>query len=535
MQFGDLPLTEAEGAILAHSLTLPGAVFRKGRVLSADDLAALRTAGFQTVAAAKLEAEDASEDEAASRIAQAVFGPGLTASAAFTGRVNLYAATNGVLVLDTARLERMNLLDQAVTIATLPAFAQVQTGQMVATVKIIPFAAPVTSVERAEALARNGEPPIRVAGWQGLAAGLVQTVLPGTKPGMLDKTVETTRRRLEEVGATLATELRVPHEPGAVADAIAALHRQGCGLILLIGASAITDRRDVLPAGIERAGGCVHHFGMPVDPGNLLLLAEFGGAPVLGLPGCARSPKLNGFDWVLQRLAAGIPVSGTDMMRMGVGGLLSEIPSRPLPRDRATEMPRAPNIAAIILAAGLSRRMGSNKLLKDLGGRPLVSHAVSAALASQARPVLLVTGHQAERVRAAVTDGPITFVHADDYSAGLSASLKAGLQALPADVDGFAVILGDMPRVTAAHIDRLIAAYSPADGRTICVATHRGRRGNPVLWDRRYIEEMLSLTGDAGARSLLTNHAEQLCEVEMPDAGVLLDVDTPEALPALEP
>lgn len=540
MLFGDLPLEEAEGAILAHSLKLPGTMFRKGRVLSAEDIAVLADAGQTTVTAAKLGPEDVGEDLAAARIARAVMGPGLTASAAYTGRVNLYAAADGVLLLDTARLERVNLLDESLTIATLPAYAPVMAGQMVATVKIIPFATPLSALDQVEALARDGGPPVALAGWRGVKAGLIQTVLSGTRPAMLDKTVEATRQRLAGVGATLVTEMRVPHDPGSVAEAVGALADAGCDLLLLIGASAITDRRDVLPAGIERAGGTIEHFGMPVDPGNLLLLARLGDRPVLGLPGCARSPKLNGFDWVLQRLAAGIEVSRGDIMRMGVGGLLTEISSRPLPRESisrhaATEPPRAPRIAALILAAGLSRRMGANKLLATVGGRPLVSHAVAAAIASQADPVLLVTGHEADRVRAAVTEGPVTFVHAADHAAGLSASLKAGLSALPDDLDGVVVLLADMPRVTSGHIDRLIAAYSPIDGRGICIATHRGRRGNPVLWDRRYVEEMLDLTGDTGAKALFTTHADQVCEVEMPDDGVLLDVDTPEALAAMRP
>jgi molybdenum cofactor cytidylyltransferase len=127
----------------------------------------------------------------------------------------------------------------------------------------------------------------------------------------------------------------------------------------------------------------------------------------------------------------------------------------------------------------------------------------------------------------------VTIVENPAFADGLSASVRAGIAALPADVDGAVFLLGDMPRVTAAHIDRLLAAFNPAEGRAICVPTSRAKRGNPVLWSSRFFPEMRALEGDTGARGLLRQHAEQICEVEMGDDGVLLDIDTPDALAAL--
>lgn len=530
MFFGPLPLDDAEGAILAHSVRRGPVSFKKGRVLSAEDLSALREAGFDTVVAATLGNGDVGEDAAATCIARALTGENVKAGAAFTGRVNLFAETRGLLVLDPARIDAINLIDESVTVATLPAFAAVEPGQMVATVKIIPFAAPQACVEAAEAEAE----PLRVASFRPLSAALIQTRLPGVKDSVLDKTVGVTRERLETLGGRLETETRCDHDEAALAEAIAAVGP--VDLLLIAGASAITDRRDVLPSAIERAGGTVEHFGMPVDPGNLLLMARIGDRPVLGLPGCARSPKLNGFDWVLQRVAAGVPVTRADVMRMGVGGLLAEIPSRPLPRagNAPVEAPRAPRIAALVLAAGRSSRMGgTNKLLAEVGGRPLVLRTVEAVLESQARPVVVVTGHQAEAVSAALAGRPLTLVHNPAFGEGLSASLRAGLAALPADVDGVVVCLGDMPRVTPAAIDRLIAAYNPTEGRTVCVPVDHGKRGNPVLWDRGFFAEMMTLTGDTGARSLIGRHADQVVEVPVEDAGILYDVDTPDLLAGL--
>jgi molybdenum cofactor cytidylyltransferase len=198
--------------------------------------------------------------------------------------------------------------------------------------------------------------------------------------------------------------------------------------------------------------------------------------------------------------------------------------------DRVPVSRRPPKVAAIVLAAGRSRRMGVNKLLGDFAGRPLIAHAVGAALESQGSPVVVVTGFEAERVRAALAGLDVRFVHNPDYARGMSASLIAGIESLADHSEGALVCLGDMPHVTAGHLDRLIAAFDPAAGRAIGIPTFRGRRGNPVLWARRFFPEMRGLTGDMGARALIGAHADQVYEVAVEDDGVLFDVDTPQGL-----
>jgi molybdenum cofactor cytidylyltransferase len=271
---------------------------------------------------------------------------------------------------------------------------------------------------------------------------------------------------------------------------------------------------------------------MPVDPGNLLLLARLRGVPAVGLPSCARSPKTNGFDFVLQRIFAGLPVGRTEITRMGVGGLLQEIPSRPQPRDEAPAVLRAPRIGAIVLAAGMSSRMGANKLLQEWRGKPLLRWTVEAAFASEAKPVIVVTGHDATNTEAALRGLDVIIVRNPAYRDGLSTSLNCGLASLPDSADGALIMLGDMPEVSANVLNRMIAAFSPPDGRSICVAVHQGKRGNPVLWSRAFFGEMAGMTGDTGAKSLLAANEEQLCEIET-GAGILRDVDTPEALARL--
>jgi molybdenum cofactor cytidylyltransferase len=544
MKFGDMPLAEAEGAILAHSVRLAGRSLKKGRVLAADDIAALRSAGRTSVVAARIEPGDVHEDAAANALAAALKGKHVRAAAAFTGRANLFAEVAGVVDYDLAQLDRFNLVDEAVTLALVPRFDAVEAGQMIGTLKIIPFAVAKTSLDACAEIAGKPQPLLAVRAFSAKRTGLIQTTLPGLKSSVLDGTVDVTQARLARLSSPLIDETRCEHSEAPLATAIRRQLDLGCNLVLVAGASAVVDRRDVIPAAVERAGGRIEHFGMPVDPGNLILLGRIGEVPVVGLPGCARSPKFNGFDWVLQRLVADLPIGRADIMRMGAGGLLKEIATRPLPRagkveeDMATAVKSpawAPRVAAIVLAGGQSRRMGSrNKLLAEIDGTPMVARVVDAVSQSRARPVIVVTGHQADRVRQILAGRAAIFVHNPEFAEGLSTSLKAGLSQLPDDVDAALVCLGDMPRVTPRMIDRLIAAYDPVEGRAICVPTCRGKRGNPVLWDRRFFAEMQSVAGDVGARHLIGQHAELVAEVEMDDDGVLIDIDTPQALTALD-
>jgi molybdenum cofactor cytidylyltransferase len=537
MQFGRSPVAEAAGAILGHGVRQGALSFRKGRVLSAEDVAQLEEAGIAKITIARLDCGDIDEDAAAARIAGAAGGGDyVRLGAAFTGRANLYAQAAGLALIDTGAIHAANAVDEAVTLATLSPFAKVAAGQMLATIKIIPFAVPGASV--AEAEKRLAERPvIRVAPFQPKQAALISTRLPGMKPSLLNKNREALDARLKPLGSSIIFERRVPHDTAAVAEAIADAARAGANPILLFGASAIADRRDVLPAALEQAGGEIAVLGMPVDPGNLLMAGMVEGRTVLGLPGCARSPKLNGFDFVLWRVLAGLPVGRADVAAMGVGGLLADSPVRPHPRDGLlVTAPRLPRIGAVVLAAGNSSRMREagqgNKLLQPLGGRPMVRHVAEAALSSSASDVVVVTGNEKAGVAMALRGLSVIFADNPDYSKGLSTSLISGLNALPEDCDGALILLGDMPAVDSHLLDRLIAAFDPSEDRAIIVASHGGRRGNPVLWARRFFPEMRELSGDAGARALFAPYAGFICEVEAGSDAPLTDIDTQEALSA---
>jgi molybdenum cofactor cytidylyltransferase len=337
MWFGNHSLDKPDdltGAVLAHSLQVaPRKKLRKGHVLTAADLDVIRDAGIAEITVAIAEEGDMSEDAAAAHIADVVALDGLRRQDVGTGRVNFHASADGVLIVDPARIDALNRVDPAITLATLPNFAHVRAGQMIATIKIIPFGVAGALVERAASEVETSGTIAVHAFRQGLKAAMIQTRVKGTKSSVLDKTWRVTAARLDALHAVMADESRTDHTVAALSDEIGA-QVGGADIVLVFGASAVTDRRDIIPKAIEAAGGSVLHVGMPVDPGNLLVLGEIAGKPVIGAPGCARSPKENGFDWVLQRLCAGIPVMPEDIVSMGVGGLLTEIPVRPHPRER---------------------------------------------------------------------------------------------------------------------------------------------------------------------------------------------------------
>ncbi len=613
MKFGELAVQEAEGAVMVHTLRAGERVIKKGKVLRRDELEALAAAGISRVIAAVLEPGDIAEDAAAERLARALAGAGTRLDPAKTGRCNVFAAHGGLCRIDAPEIARVNDVDECITVATIAAETAVRAGDMVATIKIIPFSVPEALLEAAArqdgadiakvADVRVPDPwnrnqtvripdhafsvrdpdvkdsvrlpdsvpsvrnpddghwpdqpaigPVVVHPWLGKRAALVLTRFAETHASLLDKAEAAQRERMGRCGGELVERRTVEHRTGAVTQALAELVAKGLDPILMLGASAIMDRRDVIPSAIHAVGGEILRFGMPVDPGNLLLLARVPGpagpVTVIGVPSCARSLKRSGFDWVLERCCAGLEISSRDIAALGVGGLLDEIELRPAPRrplpaapagagtlqEQDPMEPAAParQIAAVVLAAGLGSRMergGAAKLLAELGGKPMVRWAVEAALASSAREVVVVTGHRADEVAAALAGLPIRLVHNPAFADGMASSLRAGIGAV-ASADAAVVCLGDMPRVTGGHIDRLIAAFDPS-AAPIVVPTHQRKRGNPVLWARRFFAEIEALRGDVGARALLERHAEVVTLLDLDDPAVLLDVDTPAALAEL--
>jgi molybdenum cofactor cytidylyltransferase len=247
MIFGLTSLDEARGAVLAHTIRLSGRVLKKGTVLDEAAIIALREAGRREVIAARMEAGDVPEDEAADRVADTLMAPLIARSRAATGRVNLIAESAGLLTVDASLIDRINAVDESVTVATLPNHSVVALKEMLATIKVIPFAVPGAVLSVMEALAK-GRQVVAVQPFRPLSVGLVLTELPGIKESVMEGAVEATEARVQGLLGTLLPVERVRHDEGPVAEALTRLRKAGADLLLIAGASAVVDRRDVGPA-----------------------------------------------------------------------------------------------------------------------------------------------------------------------------------------------------------------------------------------------------------------------------------------------
>ncbi len=532
MKFGRVSLDEARGAILAHTVRWEAGAVRKGRVLDEEVIRRLRSGGIREVVAAHAEPGDTSENEVSERIAAALVpepdAQQLRRARPGAGRANIFAAANGVLRVRKDVVYALNAIDESITLATLADHARVRAGSMAATVKIIPYSVPESTVGEAESILRANPPAIAVAPVEVRNAALLLTRSEWTPEKLGQKGVDAVRTRLNALGVPLFETRTVPHEVKPLASALA---ESTAELVLILGDSATSDRNDVAPEAIRGAGGGIVRFGMPVDPGNLLLLASLGdGRQVMVLPGCVRSPKMNGADWVLERIACGIEVSSEDIAGMGVGGLLHEIPLRPAPRVGGTIAPSDPNVSVLLLAAGLSRRMkGAHKLLIDAGGQPLASRVTTSLKGSRVREIIAVTGHKADLVEQAISASGVTgirFLRNANYAEGIGASIRAGMGALSSETDAVLIALADMPGVDAHLVDRLIGEFDPEKDRAICrPVAPGGAPGHPVLFGRRFFEALEALGGDRGARDVVGENSGYVVDIPV-DASAAIDLDT---------
>ena len=330
MIFDELPVSAAEGCILAHSIDLLGRRLRKGVTLNKAHIDELTRAGITHISAARLQERDIAEDAAAVALAKALVPypeqAGLRLSAAFTGRVNLIATGAGVVSQNVKKLIALNSIDSMISLATLPQYQQVSTGSLVGTVKIISYG---VSGDKLQAACKLAQAAIKVLPPVMRSASLIVSV---SKGGPGENGVETIRQRLAALNITLVEVVTTPHQTQEMAHAL----KDASGdLILMLTSSATSDLNDTAPKAVRAAGGNIERFGMPVDPGNILFLGALTGKPVIGFPGCVRSPALNGADWVLSRIACGVTLDDHSFAEMAIGGLLKEIPTRPQPRRRS--------------------------------------------------------------------------------------------------------------------------------------------------------------------------------------------------------
>jgi len=520
MQFQEIDTHQAEGWSLAHSVRVGGRKLPKGLTLTSDHIDALDRAGIAKVYAFRLDIDDIGEDEAAETIARHVAGPGLRLGLSAHGRCNLHAEGAGLLLAPDT-LNAVNRADEAIALSTLPHLSPVAAGQLVATLKIIPYGVERSSLDKVSAVTAM----LKIAPFQNFTAHMLVT---GQE--VSDKTYRLTENRLAALQGTIVGHSGCDHTVPALEKALREAAGRKPDLLLILGLSAISDRRDVIPAALKAAGGEVLSLGMPVDPGNLLMLGELAGITVIGLPGCARSPALNGLDWVLERFAARLPVTRSNIADMGVGGLLKETSYRPEPRAprHAQELPI---VQPIVLAAGRSSRSGAqNKLLSRMNRHTVVRQTLSAVSQAGFAAPIVVTGHEGDEVDAALSGLIYSRIQNKTYKTGMAGSLKLGLQQVPAETDFTCVCLGDMPFVKPDTLRALANAANRLSEFKIFIPTFNGKRGNPVMWHRDMVEPLMTIEGDKGGRAMIHAHEALVCEVPVDDHGILIDLDTPEAL-----
>ena len=323
MRLRTFDLDEAIGKLLCHNIVDEQGrkVLRKGTRLGPAEIARLRELGHETVWAAELEPDDVHEDEVARQVTTALAGDGTEISALSTGRANLKATAMGVLQVNVDALRRLNRIP-GLAIATKPNHSLVRAGEIIATIKVVPYAMPRARVEQALAVAREAEQVLSLRPLQVMRIGILLTGEPASEAQVRRVYETAVRERVEEWGSEVMATRFVPEEPEAIATALRQLTNEGADLIVIAGETSIVDEDDITPRGVTLAGGQIEVYGVPVDPGNLLMLAYLDGHPVVGAPGCVRSRSTNVVDLVLPRLLAGERLTRDDVVELGHGGLL---------------------------------------------------------------------------------------------------------------------------------------------------------------------------------------------------------------------
>ena len=529
MQLAEFATADCQGLVLAHRQNFADGSLPKGTILTAGHLAELGAAGIDRLICARPDAGDVHEDEAAARLASLLAPDNLDFTMAATGRVNIKVPRQGLVRYERALIRAINEIDERITFALVQHNQLLARGQMAATLKIIPFFVPESSLRQIENLLAGapafGFHPLKTAD-----VALIQTRIPGQTDRLFAATKQVTADRLAVLGCNLMASPVCDHDRQVVAEIISASIADGADIVLVCGGSAIIDRQDELPQAVIAAGGHVTQLGLAVDPGNLLMFAKVGGVPVIGMPGCARSPKLNGLDWVLQLVLADIEMTRGEFADMAAGGLLMEIASRPLPRAIATK-PRQPDrLVGMVLAAGQSSRMGpENKLLADFANKPLVRHVTEVMITAGLDELTVVIGHQADQVAAALADLPVQLLFNADFAAGQGHSVAAGVGGLDSGVTDVLIALGDMPLISAEMVQNLVAAHLACvdHQRRITLPCCDGKRGNPVIWGGAFFPELKQLRGDAGGRQVLQDHLAAHNPVEISSLAIFSDIDTP--------
>ncbi len=536
MRFETLLITKdtiiPKGTVLAHSKILPSSKIDKGTPLTKEHLTLLLENNSLEVIVAIPEVGDIDENEAAKNFAEIISHDNLIISRPLRGRANIYAQEAGILTINEGQLIFTNGLDEAISIATLPPFTPVLKGQLIATTKIIPFFLNNKIIEGAQSQLKKIN-CFEVKPFKRKSIHIIFTQSPAQKKSVYEKGKDSTLKRIRKLGLDIENFSEIPHSRSELVAEITNVNSKKPDCVLILSAIATTDRGDLIPKAILEAGGHITRFGLPADPGNLTILANIKNIPIIGLPGCARSTSLNGFDWVLERTLADIPISKNDIAKMGIGGLFKEMPNRPDPREprKRKGSSHKKNVGLILLAAGRSKRMGpKNKLLEPIAGKPMIKHTLDKIAKISFEQKIIVLGHEAARLKEYIQISDYDIVNNLDYKDGISTSINKGIKALNKSINAVFIILADMPMVQTKTLEALIDAFQNEDDKTIFIPCWDGKKGNPVLLEKSIFNDLLCLDGDKGAQQLFPHFQDKIKEIEVDDSGACLDIDTLQAL-----
>ena len=519
------------GAVLAQTYNLPGKIISKGTFVTNEIVAYFKTGKIKTILCAVPDEGDIHEDEAAEAISSAIDKNHIYADKASTGRVNFKSQSLCLVRYDRDLIKEVNLVDESIAFSIVEHNQLLAEGDLIATLKIIPFFMQKKYVDRViKILAKDNL--FKIHSLKKKEVTLIQTCFEWQKKSIFTATSNVTKARLEALGCSLNKEKLINHDYDTLRTVIRSSVKSGPEILLISGASAITDRSDYIPKAILSEGGKIIQYGLAVDPGNLLLIGQVGNTTVIGMPGCARSPKLNGFDWVLQLLMADIPINREELADMGAGGLLMEIASRPLPRALAKSVSkREKKVMGVILAAGNSTRMGKdNKLLRNIGDAPLIRNTAIEMLKSELDTCSIVLGYQSDKVADVIKDLNINLILNPLWKEGQASSLRAAINTLDSTYSDLLIMLGDLPGIKSSHINSVIEEHLLTDNRKskITIPSFKGQKGNPVIWGRSFFHDLSNLEGDVGGRTLFSEHPAAINMLEMDDPWVVKDADTPE-------
>jgi len=518
MYFGKITVENTFGNILAHTINVGDKKFSKGKVILKKDITHLKNNGFDSIICAVADKKDIHEDKIAKLIAKCFINKSTIMEEPFTGRVNIIANHSGLLVIDKKLVNKFNAISEETTIATLSNYLKVNKGDILATIKIIPFYVKGVILQKIKTIKLNKVLTVHPFKHRKVGLILTHNIKENSKLNAIS--VKRITARLEALNSKLYKVSTCKHDSLLISKNIKVMTKEKIDILLILGASAIVDINDKIPEAIKLCKGKIIRFGMPVDPGNLLLLGKIKNISVIGLPGCARSPNINGFDWVLERLIANYKITNNDISDMGVGGLLKT-------QNKKKKLNKNYNFNNIILAAGQSKRMKkNNKLLMKYKDQSILSHVITASSKSKATKTIIVLGHQNELIEKHINDLDIIVANNSTYKKGLSSSLKKGISALPEDCDAAIIMLADMPKIKPELINNLIDNYDPLNNKCIVAPSYKGKRGNPILIGRKFFPDILNLQGDMGAKNILDKNSNNIYFIPQSDSSILIDIDT---------